>query len=227
MRDIKLSFAPGPMLAVMGMVLFAWIATTASQPQPPPIDLAIRDAIHLLASPALTATMKVVTLFGSGWFLWPFGVVIGWWLLRNSRRRTAAWLATTVLGANIINESMKLLFGRPRPEPFFGYDKPGTYSFPSGHSFVSFCFYLALAEVLLRTHWPAGRKYALWSAAVLITLSIGFSRVYLGVHYPTDVAGGYAAAVAWTWIMRSARSRFALGTDGLPGRSEPRSTTDE
>jgi undecaprenyl-diphosphatase len=225
-RDIKISIAPGPTLAIIAIVLFAWIAMTASQPRVPPLDISTRAEIHSWTSPALTAVMKVITQLGSGWFLWPFGALIVYVLVRQNRRRTAAWFATTVLGANIINESMKLLFERPRPEPFFGYDKPNTYSFPSGHSFVSFCFYLALAEVLIPPAWPAGRKFALWSAAMLLTLSIGFSRIYLGVHYPTDVAGGFAAAIAWTWIMRAARSHVDPGIDAAPARSQPRSTTD-
>jgi undecaprenyl-diphosphatase len=226
-RDIKLSFAPGLTLAIVGIVLFAWIAMTVSEPQVPAIDLAIRGAIHAEASPALTAAMKVVTQLGGGWFLWPLGASIIWWLVRQNRRRPAAWFVIAALGANIIDESMKLLFQRPRPDPFFGYEKPLTYSFPSGHSFVSFCFYLALAQVLIRPHWPAGRKVGIWIAALLITFCIGFSRVYLGVHYPSDVAGGFAAAFAWTFMMRSARPRFSLGTDALPARLPPRSTTDE
>jgi undecaprenyl-diphosphatase len=225
-RDIKISIAPGLTLVIVAIVLFAWIAMTATQPSVPQVDIAARAEIHSLASPALTAAMKVITQLGGGWFLWPFGAVIVYLLLRQNRRLAAAWFATTVLGANIINESMKLLFERPRPEPFFGYDKPNTYSFPSGHSFVSFCFYLALAEVLIRPAWPTGRKVALWSVAILLTLSIGFSRIYLGVHYPTDVAGGFTAAIAWTWIMRAARPHVDPGIDAAPARSQPRSTTD-
>ena len=170
--------------------------------------------------------MMFATQLGGGWFLWPFGASMVWLFIRQGRRRMAAWFVTTALGANIIDEAMKLVFQRPRPDAFFGYEKPITYSFPSGHSFVSFCFYLALAQVLIRPDWPAGRKVALWSAALLIILSIGLSRIYLGVHYPTDVAGGYAAAAAWTWTMRAARPRFFLGTGEPGGRSQPRSTTD-
>ena len=109
-----------------------------------------------------------------------------------------------MLGANLLDEGMKLIFHRPRPTPWFEYPPPSTYSFPSGHSFVSFCFYLALAEILIRDEWPLGRRMAMWTGAGILTLAIGFSRAYLGVHYPTDVLAGYAAAIAWTTLIRIA-----------------------
>jgi undecaprenyl-diphosphatase len=95
-----------------------------------------------------------------------------------------------------------LWFQRPRPDVFFG-PQPLNYSFPSGHALVSCCFYLALAEILVRDQWPRVRKLAVWTLAVLLTGAIGLSRVYLGVHYPTDVLGGYAAAIAWLSIVRT------------------------
>jgi undecaprenyl-diphosphatase len=99
---------------------------------------------------------------------------------------------------------MKLFFHRPRPEPWFDYPLPFTYSFPSGHAFVSFCFCLCLAEILIREEWPLAGKLAMGSAALGCTLTIGLSRVYLGVHYPTDVLGGYAAGIAWITLIRMA-----------------------
>ena len=77
-----------------------------------------------------------------------------------------------------------------------------SYSFPSGHAFVSFCFFLCLAEILIGAEWRRAGKVAMWSAALGCTLTIGLSRVYLGVHYPTDVLAGYAAAIAWTTLIR-------------------------
>ena len=100
------------------------------------------------------------------------------------------YVAATVLGANLLSEALKLVFQRPRPESFFGFESPITYSFPSGHAMVSLVFYLALAEVLA----PPGRRPAARVAAAVLSLAVGFSRVYLGVHYPTDVAAGWAGA---------------------------------
>ena len=194
--------------AVIFASVFTWLAVTSLQPQVPPIDLAIRNAIHAFSAPALTAAMRVVTNLGSWWFLLPFGLILVFQLSRENRRREAALLAVAVFGANILDQVMKLAFHRIRPDPFFGYDRPVTFSFPSGHAFVSCCFYLALAEILTPPEWPASRKAAAWLAACLVTAAIGLSRIYLGVHYPTDVAGGYAAALSWVCLVRAAHAQW-------------------
>jgi len=160
-------------------------------------DMAVRNAIHVHASGALTSVMLAITQLGSGWVLWPLGFVIVAWLEGKGRRRDAVWLAITLVGAFILNEVAKVIFQRPRPQPFFGLTAPFTFSFPSGHALVSCCFYLAIAELLPRK--PVNRVIAL----ILVTL-IGLSRVYLGVHYPTDVVGGYLGAIAWTGAVRAA-----------------------
>jgi undecaprenyl-diphosphatase len=184
------------------LLLFVWLAVEARGPEPPAFDLGIRNAVHARASVDLTVVMRTVTNLGSGWFLWTLGLGVSLWLASAGRRRDAAWFAVAVLGANLLNETMKLGFHRRRPEAYFGYPLPVTYSFPSGHSFVSFCFYMTLAEILIRSHWPRWYKAAIIVVAVMLTLSIGLSRIYLGVHYPSDVAGGYAAAIAWTILVR-------------------------
>ena len=120
--------------------------------------------------------MKAVTNLGSGWFLWGFGLLVVFGLARAHRRREALLFAVAVLGAAVLDEAMKVMFHRPRPDPFFGYEKPITYSFPSGHAFVSYCFYLALAEVLVEPEWPRPRRLAVWLAAILLILTIGVSR---------------------------------------------------
>lgn len=185
-------------------LLFAWIARVALAPAAPPADLSIRAAVHGLASPALTVLMKALTGVGGGWFLWVFGALVALGLALAGRRRDAAGFAAVVLGANLLNEGLKLLFHRARPESFFGFEAPSTYSFPSGHAFVALCFYLALAELFTP---PARRAAARWCALAL-GFAIGFSRVYLGVHYPTDVAAGWAGAAAWLgaveWLRRRA-----------------------
>lgn len=195
-------------LACFAAFLFTWCAWLASRPSAPLFDTAGRNAVHACSRPWLTLVMKAATQVGGGWVLWPGGVAAAALLLRASRRREAALFAIAVVGANLLNESMKLFFHRPRPSPWYDYPLPPTYSFPSGHSFVSFCFFLCLAELCVRPEWPPAARFALWIAAVCCTLSIGLSRVYLGVHYPTDVLGGYAAGVLWTTAIRAARHRW-------------------
>jgi membrane-associated phospholipid phosphatase len=189
-------------ISLGAVLLFAWLAQLASLGWPPEIDTAGRAAVHAYAAPWLTWVMKAASTAGGGWGLWPGGVLIVCLLARAGRGRDAALFAAAVVGANLVSETMKLFFHRLRPEPWFGYPLPSTYSFPSGHAFVSFCFFLCLAEILIRDDWTPGSKVAMWSAAVGCTLTIGLSRVYLGVHYPTDVLAGYAAGIAWTTLIR-------------------------
>jgi undecaprenyl-diphosphatase len=202
--------------ALLGLLLFVWLAIATSGTSAPAWDLAIRAAVHEQASERLTSVMKFVTRLGSGYLLWPCGTVIVLGLVSAKRRREAAFFVIAVVGANAWNEALKLVFHRARPEAYFGYAQPSNYSFPSGHSFVSFCFYLALAEMTMEAHWSMIRKIALWILAGLLVLAIGVSRVYLGVHYPSDVLGGYAAAVAWTFGVRT----FLWGR---PSPAEPQS----
>jgi undecaprenyl-diphosphatase len=107
------------------------------------------------------------------------------------------------LGATILNEVMKLFFQRRRPDAFFGYHQPRTYSFPSGHSIESACFYGMMAAILVVRMRSRGARTAVWAVATILALAVGFSRIYLGVHYPTDVLAGYAAAVIWVGTVYS------------------------
>ncbi|HXK03442.1 MAG TPA: phosphatase PAP2 family protein [Verrucomicrobiae bacterium] len=195
-------------IAAAAALVFLAIAVAVQRGAADGFDLAIRTAIHAQARPALTVVMEGLTQSGGGWILWPVGALIVAALVERKRNRDALLFAIVVLSAEALNESMKLVFHRPRPEPFFGYPLPDTYSFPSGHSFLSFCFYLGLAEILIDPAWTRARKLAAWAAAIVLVLLIGFSRVYLGVHYPTDVLAGYAGAIAWTAIARAAHHRW-------------------
>ena len=207
---IRLKFHPTRdyTIAAFAALLFAWIALIVPDAGATPFDVTVRAFIHGFATPALTSAMKLVTQLGGGWFLFPLGALVVFALYSSGRRREAALFTVAVLGANILDEAMKLVFHRTRPDAWFDYPLPGTYSFPSGHSFVSFCFYFALAEILIRDDWSRSRRVAVWTAAALLTLAIGFSRVYLGVHYPTDVLAGYLAAVVWTTLIRIAHHTY-------------------
>jgi len=180
----------------------------------PAYDTAARDLVHGYAAPWLTWVMIAASWAGSGLVLWPLGALVVLLLARAGREREGALFAVAVLGANLISESLKLFFHRVRPEPWFGYPLPKTYSFPSGHALVSFCFCLCLAELVVRDEWPAARKAAVWGAAVGCTLTIGLSRVYLGVHYPTDVLAGFAAGVVWTTVIRVAHHVWTKRREG-------------
>ena len=115
-------------------------------------------------------------------------------------RRAAIWLVVTLAGALVLDLILKFAFHRPRPIPFIG-PIPRTYSFPSGHSLFSFCFYGVLAGLLAGRVRSMPARVLIWLVAALLVLAIGLSRIYLGVHYPSDVIAGYLAGTIWAASM--------------------------
>jgi undecaprenyl-diphosphatase len=222
-RDLFAGFAG----AAAALVVFGWLANQVFHGATIHFDAVVRDAIHSFASPALTWFFRVATEFGSEIFLVPFGAFVVWRLASAGRRHAAVLFAAAAAGAEALDYLLKLLFHRTRPAVFFGLTAPGTYSFPSGHSMLSACFFGVLAALATARMASYAQKLAVWAAAAIATLLIGLSRVYLGVHYPSDVLAGYAAAVIWVvsvragyavWLRRrptAGPSRLAPDTAGL------------
>jgi undecaprenyl-diphosphatase len=187
------------LLAVGGLFLFAWIAEEVVKEHTLRFDLAVRNWVHQYSSPSLTRAAILASFIGSGVLV--AGVVVSLAVFALLRwRRAALWLTITLAGALILNLSLKFAFHRQRPTPFFG-PPPHTYSFPSGHALFSLCFYGVLAGLLADRiqSWPA--KICIWSVAAVLIAAIGLSRIYLGVHYPTDVIAGYLTAGVWVSSM--------------------------
>jgi len=121
------------------------------------------------------------------------------------RKYAAAWLMLAAVFSGIaLNELAKLAFARPRPDFVSPAARVFTSSFPIGHASLSAITYLTIAALLARTHssFKIGRYYI--SVAALLTILIGIRRVYLGVHYPAGVLGGWCIGAAWAvgcWVL--------------------------
>jgi undecaprenyl-diphosphatase len=196
------------LVAALALILFAWLAREVTHGDAMRLDTPIRNAVHARSSPPLTAMMRGVSLCGSEVILVPLGVILVWWLVAAKRRRAAVVFAAAGLGAEALDQIMKLLFYRPRPEPFFGLASPITHSFPSGPAMVSCCFFGVLAMILAAREPSRARRISIFAAAAILVALMGFSRVYLGFHYPTDVLAGYAAAVVWLAVVRAVLMAF-------------------
>lgn len=194
----------GFLAAAGALFFFAWLSSEVLRGSTLRFDTLVRQAIHGLAGPRFTRVMLGITQLGSLWVLVPLGLLFTATLLTAGRRRAALIFVVAAAGAEVLNEVMKLFFHRRRPDAFFGYHQPRTYSFPSGHSIEAACFYGVMAAILTVRIRSRAARAAVWATAVLLAGAVGFSRIYLGVHYPTDVLAGYAAAVIWVGTVHSA-----------------------
>jgi undecaprenyl-diphosphatase len=188
----------GLIAAGLALWLFVWLGHEILTDTPTPVlDDRLRSAIHSLASPGLTRVMIAASRFGGPAWLAPLGVVIAIAFLIRGWRRGALLVVVTMAGAGLLDTLLKLGFARARPTAFFDYPLPRSHSFPSGHAFFAASFFGGLAILLSgRLHSPVLRAIV-WVAIISLILLIGFSRVYLGVHYPSDVLAGYAGATIW------------------------------
>ncbi len=135
-------------------------------------------------------------LGGVGWLAFCTGVVAGYlWL--DQRRRMMVFLLAAILGGLLVSGGLKQLFNRPRPDVVPHLSHVFTTSFPSGHSLLSAVVYLTLGSLLAASVSRRRLKAYFITVALLLTFFVGISRVYLGVHYPTDVLAGWMAGLIW------------------------------
>lgn len=154
--------------------------------------------LHGWANPILDALMLWLTRLGNPYVVVP--VVLGslgvflwrrWWA-------DAVMLLLSCVGVVVLNQGMKLLFARARPALWPPLIQETTYGFPSGHAMGSLVLYGYLS-VVLAYHFPTQARW-IHASAVLLVVLIGLSRLYLGVHYPTDIAAGYAVGGLWLMV---------------------------
>jgi undecaprenyl-diphosphatase len=133
--------------------------------------------------------------------------VVGF-LLLQTRYRTALVIALTAISGELLNAAMKHAFNRPRPAIVPHLRAAFSTSFPSGHAMESAIVYLTLGAMLMRVAESRLTKIYILGMAVLLTMVVGISRVYLGVHYPTDVIGGWIIGFVWASVCWLAEQRF-------------------
>jgi undecaprenyl-diphosphatase len=187
------------------------------------ILLALRNANDLAQprGPAwLQFAMVDLTALGGSTVLGLVVLAIVGFLILQARYRTAFVIAVTAASGELLNEVMKRLFMRPRPTvvPYLR-DVVST-SFPSGHAMQSGIIYLTLGAMLMRiAERPLTKAYCL-AVAVSVTALVEISRVYLGVHYPTDVLGGWTLGFAWASLCWLIAQRYDRETGVAGERNE-------
>jgi undecaprenyl-diphosphatase len=181
--------------AVLALFLFAWLGSEMLEGDTRHFDQVIREYVHGYASAGMTRAMNAVSLLGYNVLL--VELVIALVVFAKLRwRRAALWLTVAMAGSLVLDLALKYAYHRTRPTAYFGM-APHSYSFPSGHAMCSFCFYGVLAGLLSARTKPLAWRVLIWFAAAVLVIAIGLSRIYLGVHYPSDVVAGYLAAAVW------------------------------
>jgi undecaprenyl-diphosphatase len=195
--------------ASLGSVfLFGKLADEILEHESMALDTRLVEEARETRSPALDKTMSAVTALGEPWALGAIGVLIGAdWLLQNRKADLITW-ASALVGGGLLNELLKRRFHRARPALKLRRAHATGYSFPSGHAMMTLSTYGTLAYLVSRrgnlTRHPASSL--IWAPVLLLSALVGSSRVYLEVHYPTDVLAGWLAAIVWSTAFSSARN---------------------
>ena len=145
--------------------------------------------IQQIENPILTAFMKFITSLGSEYFFLPVVLFIFWWVDEKKGLR----LGILILVSAWINVFLKEVLQQPRPfhiDPSLGLAAATGYGAPSGHALLSLIFWIPVAAWLSQV-WAEKKRLLIWALSLIIVILIGFSRLYLGVHFPTDILAGW------------------------------------
>lgn len=195
---IGLELAIGLVVALLAGATFGWLGEEVLDGDTQALDDRLRLLVNRYATPTLTAIMGFASEWGSPRWLSVVAGVTTVVFLARGWPRGALLTVVTLAGAGLLNGGLKLFFGRERPTAFFEqYPSPGSFSFPSGHALFATAFFGGLAVLLWARLRGARARLAVALLAAACILLIGFSRIYLGVHYPSDVLGGFAAGIVW------------------------------
>lgn len=222
--------------AAVSAAVFALLAHHVGRGSTQAFDEAAIAWMREQKAPWLDGLAAVGAVIGSGAAVWGalgFGTLFFW---RRERRLSALLLWVSLLGGVLLNRELKALFDRPRPAPIdwdlvvFGREivYPTSPSFPSGHALTAVVVFGTLAYLLVRMQPSARVRRRVLGTAVGLIVFIGLSRVYLGVHYPSDVLAGYLAGLVWASFAagavgvshHAARGRFRRRRGGRTARAE-------
>lgn len=194
--SVALGLAAGFTLSLGLLLLLLWFAGEVAEGESQRLDTAVLLWIHSSFPAWLGLPMRLATGLGYYWVVAPLALACGYAFYRRGLASSAVLLVVSTFGSVLLTTGLKAVYARPRPELFDSGYTASFYSFPSGHATVAVGFYGALA-LLLAFRFRGWRRVAVLLSGALVVVLIGLSRLYLGVHYPTDVLAGYLSALLW------------------------------
>ena len=208
-------------LLFIGLLLplwgFAELAEDVGEGEPFGFDVPVLLFAHGLAGAGLDRFLLAVTALGYEWFVVPFDVVLVLLLAWRRRVREGLFAALALGGSALLNVATKQLFARARPGLWESLAPEHTYSFPSGHAMGA----MTLAWVVVLLAWPTRWRWPVLLVAMPFAVLVGLSRVYLGVHYPSDILAGWTAASVWavaSFLMVFHHHRHPWQRRGVPSQ---------
>lgn len=162
-------------------------------------DIAIMEYVHSNANPLILFIMKFISFIGSEKLLIPVTAMIISYTLIKKKYYISKLLLLSTLGSSLLNSILKQLFQRTRPLEYFLVEQGGL-SFPSAHAMVTMTLYSTIAFLLAKKLQDNRKKYLIHIFVFIMICLMGISRIYLGVHWPTDVIGGYLAGYIFYYL---------------------------
>lgn len=215
-----------------GLLIFAFVADEVSEGETHAFDEAVLLAFRAPGDPAdplgprwLELAVGDITALGSTTVLTLITLAVAGFLVVDGKRAAAIFVLAATASGGALSYLLKLGFERPRPDLVAHLVDVSTLSFPSGHAMGAAVTYLTLGALIVRTESGRRLKAYVLGVAVTLTLAIGMSRIYLGVHWPTDVIAGWCAGAAWAlmcWLVALALQRRGRiePAEGSEGREE-------
>ena len=194
----------GSAIAIAGIWAFVWVAVHVERGATQAFDDSIMRWVGANRVAWVEHAFGEITLLGTGIVVLTIVAVAGLFLWLTRHKYSAILLLVATGGGLVVNNLLKLAFDRPRPEVFPWAARALSSSFPSGHAMSSTIVYITVAYLAARLQHRRGSRVTLMLTATIVVLLVCASRVYLGVHYPSDVAAGIVIGLAWAALCMAA-----------------------
>ncbi len=213
-----LSLTAGFLACALLVVLFGLLARHVAVSGAGALDREVTLWARGLPLPGGASAAKAITFFGDAWFVYPMTLAAAATLAVRGRRVSAILFAGSVVGGGLLEVLLKFVYARPRPDLVDHWVRVASYSFPSGHATLATVFFGGLAAVVFHVTRRRGVRAASVVGAALAAGSVSLSRVYLGVHWLTDVAAGVLVGLFWVTVCATLTELFARRLPTLSGR---------
>jgi undecaprenyl-diphosphatase len=204
-----LSLTLGLLACAALVVLFGLLAGEVALSGAGPLDREVTLWSRSLSLPGGAAAARAITLLGDSRFVYPVTFLVAGVLALRGRRVSAILFSASVVGGGLLEVTLKLAYHRPRPDLVEPLVRVDSFSFPSGHATLATVFFGGLAAVVFHVTPRRGARVAAVAVAALAAGSVALSRVYLGVHWATDVTAGALIGLFWVVVCATLTELFA------------------